>query len=153
MLGHRYRLLELLLRYLASLLHQLVGRQRLLVIVTYRSATMFVGRPVFWTVWWMRHCIDTSPFVALVWATHGLSVVRASVYRGCPCWDPLGCPPMPRQDSIGSRAPTLCGCAVLVVVDIAHTRILQTVFTAVIEMSAFAKTFLKQSAKQFGVGV
>ena len=25
--------------------------------------------------------------------------------------DPLGCPPMPKQDGIGSRAPTLCGCA------------------------------------------
>ena len=60
---------------------------------------------------------------------------------------------MPRQDSIESRAPTLCGCAVLVVVDIAHTRILQTVFAAVIEMSAFAQTFVKQSAKQFWVGV
>ena len=29
-----------------------------------------------------------------------------------------GCPPMPRQDGIGSRAPTPCGCAVLVVVDL-----------------------------------
>ena len=55
---------------------------------------------------------------ALVWATHGLPVVRAPVYRGCPCRDPLGCPPMPRQDGIGSRAPSLCGCAVLVVVDL-----------------------------------
>ena len=44
---------------------------------------------------------------ALVWATHGLGVVRAPVCRGCPCQDPLGCPPMPRQDGIGSRAPTL----------------------------------------------
>ena len=45
---------------------------------------------------------------ALVWATDGLPVVR---------------------DGIGSRAPNLCGCAVLVVVDpdvdIVHTRILQ----------------------------
>ena len=55
---------------------------------------------------------------ALVWATHGLPVVRAPVYRGCPCQDPLVCPPMPRQDGIGSRAPTLCGCSVLVVVDL-----------------------------------
>ena len=55
---------------------------------------------------------------ALVWATHGLPVVRAPVYRGCPCRDPLGCHPMPKQDGIGSRAPTLCGCAVLVVVDL-----------------------------------
>ena len=60
---------------------------------------------------------------------------------------------MPRQDSIGSRAPTFCGCAVLVVVDIVHTRILQAVFTAVVKVSANAQTFVKQSAKQFWVGV
>ena len=81
------------------------------------SATMFVGGLVSWTVWVMRHCIMTSPVVAFVWATHGLPVVQAPVYRGCPCRDPLGCPPMPKQDDIGSRAPTLSGCAVLVVVD------------------------------------
>ena len=54
---------------------------------------------------------------ALVWATHGLPVYQAPMYRGCPCRDPLGCPPLPRQDGIGSRAPTVCGCASLVVVD------------------------------------
>ena len=40
-------------------------------------------------------------------ATHGLPAVRAPVYRGCPCRDPLGCPPIPRQDGIGDKAPTL----------------------------------------------
>ena len=27
---------------------------------------------------------------------------------GCPCRDPPVCPPMPRQDGIGDKAPTLC---------------------------------------------
>ena len=31
-----------------------------------------------------------------------------TVYRGCPCRDPPVCPPMPRQDGIGDKAPTLC---------------------------------------------
>ena len=41
-------------------------------------------------------------------ATHDVPTVWALVYRGCPCWDPPVCPPMPRQDGIGSKAPTLC---------------------------------------------
>ena len=40
-------------------------------------------------------------------ATHSLPAIQAPVYCGCPCWDPLGCPPMPRQDGIGDKAPTL----------------------------------------------
>ena len=40
-------------------------------------------------------------------ATHGLPAVRAPVYRGCPCRDPVGCPPIPRQDGIEDKAPTL----------------------------------------------
>ena len=41
----------------------------------------------------------TAPFGRLLWATHGLPFYQAPVYRGCP--------PMPRQDGIGSRASTL----------------------------------------------
>ena len=41
-------------------------------------------------------------------ATHGLLTVWALVYRGCPCRDPPVCPPMPRQDGIRDKAPTLC---------------------------------------------
>ena len=47
------------------------------------------------------------------------SSADALVCRGCPCLDPSVCPPMPRQDGIGSKAPTLCGywcCCVVVVV-------------------------------------
>ena len=41
-------------------------------------------------------------------ATHGLPTVWALVYRGCPCREPPVCLPMPRQDGIGDKAPTLC---------------------------------------------
>ena len=34
----------------------------------------------------------------------------APVYWGCPCRDPLGSPPMPKQDGIGDKAPTLICC-------------------------------------------
>ena len=60
-----------------------------------RSATMFA---VF------LHCMLCSTVVR---ATHDLPADRAPVYRGCPCRDPLGCPPIPRQDGIGDKAPTL----------------------------------------------
>ena len=79
---------------------------------------MFVGRLVF-----CMYCLVHASLRrycalwALVWATHGLPVYRAPVYRGCPCRGPLGCPPMPRQDGIGSRAPNICGCVSLVMVD------------------------------------
>ena len=43
-------------------------------------------------------------------ATHSLPAIQAPVYCGCPCRDPLGCPPMPRQDGIGDKAPTLICC-------------------------------------------
>ena len=39
----------------------------------------------------------------VLWATHGLPTVWASVYRGR---DPPVCPLMPRQDGIGGKAPT-----------------------------------------------
>ena len=53
-----------------------------------------------------------SVTVQCVRATHGLPTVWALVYRGCPCWDPPVCPPMPRQDGIGDKAPTrCCACA------------------------------------------
>ena len=57
-----------------------------------------------------------SVFLWCVWATHGLSTLWALVHCGCPCRDPPVCPPMPRQDGIGDRAPTLCvvGCECLV---------------------------------------
>ena len=42
-------------------------------------------------------------------ATHGLRTVWELVlHRGCPCQDPPVCPPMPKQDGIGVKAPTLC---------------------------------------------
>ena len=55
-------------------------------------------------------------FLWCVWATDGLRTLWALVYRECPCRDPPVCPPMPRQDGIGDRAPTLCvvGCECLV---------------------------------------
>ena len=46
----------------------------------------------------------------------GPSVPRVS-FRG-----PAGVPPMPKQDGIGSRAPTLSGCAVCVDVDLSCGR-------------------------------
>ena len=46
-------------------------------------------------------------------ATHGFPTVWALVYRGCPCGDPPVCPPMPRPDGIGDKAP-LCLCCVVV---------------------------------------
>ena len=49
---------------------------------------------------------------ALVWATHAHPVVRAPVYCGCPCRDPQGCPPMPRQDGIEQSANPLWLCCV-----------------------------------------
>ena len=54
--------------------------------------TMFVGRLVF--LYCLVHASLRRYFAlwALVWATHGLSVYRAPVYRGCPCRDPLECP-------------------------------------------------------------
>ena len=45
-------------------------------------------------------------------ATPGFPTVWALVYRGCPCWDPPVCSPMPKQDGIGSKAPTLCALSV-----------------------------------------
>ena len=41
-------------------------------------------------------------------ANHGLPTVWALVCRGCPCRDSPVCPPVPRQDGIGDKAPTLC---------------------------------------------
>ena len=41
-------------------------------------------------------------------ATHSLPIVWVLGYRGCPCQDPPVGPPMPRQDGIGDKAPTLC---------------------------------------------
>ena len=48
-----------------------------------RSATMFA---VF---------LHRTAVLNCVRATHGLPADRASVYRGCPCRDPLGCPLIP----------------------------------------------------------
>ena len=79
---------------------------------------LFVGRLVCWTVLSTRHGMCISPFGRWCGPPTASPLYRAPVYRGCPCRDPLGCPPMPRQDGIGSRAPTFCGCAVLVVVDL-----------------------------------
>ena len=77
---------------------------------------------------WMRHCIVTSPVVALVWATHGLPVVRAPVYRGCPCRDPLGCLRCPGKMASGAeRQPfvvVLCWWLWTCYVDVAHTRVI-----------------------------
>ena len=50
------------------------------------------------------HC---TAVLNCVRATHGLLADRAPVYRGCPCWDPLGCPLIPRQNGIRDKAPTL----------------------------------------------
>ena len=68
------------------------------------SATMFVGRLVFWTVWCVRHF---ALWAVVVGHPRPPRLPAPPVYRGCPCRDPLGCPPMPSQDGIGSRAPTL----------------------------------------------
>ena len=42
---------------------------------------------------------------------------RAPVHCGCPCRGPLGCPPMPRQDGIGDKAPTLICCTAEACID------------------------------------
>ena len=100
----------LLLRYLDSLLHQLVGRGNLLRHHVCRTDLCFVlsGACVMETVlrpWGVGVGHPRPPRLS------------GPVYCGCPCRDPLGCPPMPTQDGIGSRAPTLGGCASLVMVD------------------------------------
>ena len=62
-------------------------------------------------LFWAHSCLLRAPVpCARVCgrATHGLPTVWALVYRGCPCRDPPVCPPMPRQDGIGDKAPTLC---------------------------------------------
>ena len=79
--------------YLDSLLHGLVGRGILLRHHVCRTTCVLdclvhASLRRYFAVW------------ALVWATHGLPVVRAPVYRECHCRDPLGCPPMPKQDGI-----------------------------------------------------
>ena len=60
-----------------------------------RSATMFA---VF------LHC---TAVLNCVRATHGLLADRTTVFRGCPCRDPLGCSLIPRQNGIRDKAPTL----------------------------------------------
>ena len=62
-------------------------------------------------LFWAHSCLLRAPVpCARVCgrATHGLPTMWALVYRGCPCRDPPVYPPMPRQDGIGDKAPTLC---------------------------------------------
>ena len=87
------------------------------------------GSYVCWTVWVMRHCILTLPFVALVlghprpprYPNHSVPLVSLP--------GPTGVLPMPRQDGIGYKAPTLvvalCKWWWICHADVAHTRILQ----------------------------
>ena len=59
----------------------------------------------------MEKCLECFCTVLLCWtvirATHDLLADRAPMYHGCPCRDPLGCPLIPKQDSIKNKAPTL----------------------------------------------
>ena len=120
-------LLELLLRNLAnvlllgnvdSLLHQLVGRGNLLRYHVCRTT-------------YDVHCLVRASlrryfaFWTLVWATHGLRVYGAPMYRGIMAQDPLECPS--KMASGAERQPYV---VVLhwwwwtCVVDIVHTRVL-----------------------------
>ena len=119
------------------------GWSSTLLVVTC-SATMFVGRHLCGTVWVMRHCILTLPFVALV-SGHprphrcsGPSVPWVSLPG------PTGVLPMPRQDGIGSRAPTtgvaLCRwwtCHV----DVAHAHILQAYLLSLLSNHVVLQSF------------
>ena len=99
------------------------------LLVVNGSATTFGGRHVCWTVWVMRHCILTLPFVALV---SGHPRPPRCSGPGVP-WvslpGPAGVLPMPRQDGTESRGPTLevalCRWWWTCHVDVAHTHVLQ----------------------------
>ena len=52
------------------------------------SATMSVFLRQRCLSFWLYMCVAQR---IVLWATHGLPF-RASVYRGCPCWDPPMCP-------------------------------------------------------------
>ena len=52
--------------------------------------------------------------------THGFPADQASVYRGCPDRDPLGCPLIPRQNGIMDKAPTLWLLQLLKLIQLLH---------------------------------
>ena len=78
------------------------------------SATMFVGRPVFWTVWCVRHF---ALWAVVVGHPRLPRLPAPPVYRGCPCRGPTGVPSDAQSGWHREQSANPCVCAVLVVVD------------------------------------